>query len=828
MAPGARSGASKDPAVRHNAHASTANQTTISSPSAKPRKRPHAALEGEQHGHDEDDNDTIHVANDLQYHNHKKSRPVEWPLQNEETKSIRKESQKRRRSAPAKSPSSRKHTKTKPIRPSRFIEGSMNDRASAKPPSLYTGDESNHDGHTKQPTEGDQGGQEDSSSGSGHQWYDAGIEPSRPSGMFRFGKAIVNAFNPIWHGIHGMWKDNKDEEAPPATSVLQERQIKAEKAYAELKKAGFRGTKGAPNGNIPTIKYEDTAEVLPSATNRDSGIDVDERSSAERKRDGRVFDTDESLMLPPISSRGGSISPMSDALSSQKPSLHVRKPSFQSLKNVKSHIQLPSAKKTPGHATPMSTVGKDKAGQTLKKQPSKKELKLSKKVSDLETKLELARRELRQAMGDAPPVPDLPVNLGLRPFKPGALPSLPSGLIVDGRGNVDFDKSKGAEGELHATESVANASDLARLPTTQPSTTTQPSASTKPSVTTQLSKVDDSIAALADVLLQSIEASEESRGEKPAPQRPASKKRKSGRLAGDDAQYKPESDDDDDLEWTLTKTVTPKRKPGRPNKALKVEQAITPGPTAPKQKSQSQTKVPQQTPNPSKPAAPAKPSPTSPPIPQVFDPTKVDRAKLLKMRTEPNPFIPFGELSDDILNLRKLFPTVTDDQLVTYFTSVSTAPATVTSAEAEAKAEGKAKPHPQPPDQTKPLPPAPASTEEPKIKASANATFAAINHSPHTPVLGRPRSASPSKPTDATKNAKRALSPPPPLARHIDSIAEAVEEGDEVVTLDPARDVGVPPLPRLPLEVEKKNLGLFEKALPAVGKEEYEWPEDVF
>ena len=793
--------------VTNSAHASTDKKTINSSPSAKSLKRSHGDLEGGQRAHDDDDNDTIHVATDLRNRDHKRSRPVERPLKSGESTNARKENQTGRRNAPTKSPLSRRRLNVKSNRPSRFIEGSMQDRTSAKPPSLYTGDESDYERHAKRAKEGDTGGQADMLRGYGdRQWYDAGIEPSRPSGMFKFGKAIANAFNPIWHGIHGIWKDNKDEEAPPAETVLQKRHIKAEKAYAELKKAGYKGTKGVANGDMPTVKYEETVEVSPSAPNRDSGVDVDERSSAKRKRDGRVFDTDETLMPPPpISGLGPSASPMSDAPLSRKSSLQVRKPSFQSLKKVRSHIQLPSAKKTPGPVTPTppSTVRKDTGSQTLKKQPSKKELRLSKKVSDLETKLEDARRQLRLAKGNAPPVPDLPKKLGLRPFKPGALPSLPSGLIVDGHGNED--KSKDAKGELHTTNSTAIISDPAPTTTTQSPTTDQPS------------KVDASIAALADVLLQSIEASEEPKDEKPTLQKLESKKRKSGRVAGNDKRYKPDSDDDDDFEWTLAKTVTPKKKPGRPRKAMKVEQLMIPGSTAGKEL-QSESKATKQLPKVSEPDGPAEPAAISPPAPAAFDPAKVDKARLLGMRTEPNPFVPFGKLSDDIINLRKEFPTVTDEQLVQYFT--------FTSAEAKADSELPAQTTPQNPAPA----PAPASTAENPPNSPVNPTPAATNPSPSTPLLSRPRSPSPPKSNPAPKTPKPSHSPPP--ADQNSTSAETVAklaDDDVVVSVDPTKDASVPPLPKVPLGLDMPN-GVFEKSLPtmSIAKEEWEWPDDCF
>ena len=698
----------------------------------------------------------------------------------------------------------------------------MNDRVSAKPPSLYTGEEAAYKRNTKQTGDGEMSEQADTPSDYGkQQWYDAGIEPSRPSGMHRFGKAIANAFNPIWHGIHGIWKENKDEQATPARSVLQEREVKAENAYAELKKTGYKGIQSESKAEMPTVKYEDTAEISPSAPNRDSGIDVDEyRSSTERKRESHVSDTDEALMPPPpITGFGRSASPMSDAPSSQRSSLHVRKPSFQSLKKVKSHIKLPSAMRSTTSATPMFNSENDAKGQVLRKQPSRKELRLSKKVSDLEAKLEHARRDLRAAMGDTPPVPDLPSKVGLMPFKPGALPSLPSGIVFQGQSIGD--NSEDDKQEVSYADSAAIASDLVSA-----------------------DNVDDSIAALADVLLKTIEAAEEAKDKKPTPKKTASKKRKSARVVSNDVRYKPDSDDDDDLEWDVTKVATPKKKPPRPRKAQKVEQSGSPGSKAVKEEVQARTKASKKSPsNTGKPVKlatispaagsermsiepvttssavnsarkPVEPTTTSSAILSAFDPSKVDKAKLLQMRTEPNPFVPFGKLSDDIINLRKEFPAVTDEQLVNYFTSTSRG------GNADAKAVTA--------EAIVPQTAAPVSTLEKKTKAPANTTFTAGNNQPDVQLLGRPRSTSSAKPKERNKTSKRSHSPPP-AEQYSSPVEAAVKEGgkDEVITVDPAKDKGVPPMPKVPLGVEAANFK-YDKPLPKIQKEDYEWPEDVF
>lgn len=76
--------------------------------------------------------------------------------------------------------------------------------------------------------------------------YDAGIESSKPSGMVRFGKALANALNPSgWRGFTGIWKEKDKPAVDPGKALMDERQEKAQKAYAELKKSGFKGTQGS-------------------------------------------------------------------------------------------------------------------------------------------------------------------------------------------------------------------------------------------------------------------------------------------------------------------------------------------------------------------------------------------------------------------------------------------------------------------------------------------------------------------------------------------------------------------------------------------------------
>ena len=306
----------------------------------------------------------------------------------------------------------------------------MNDKTSKRPPSLYTQEEEAMERYAKS-----QGHDNDDLDMN----YDAGIETEKPNGMFRFGKAIANAFKPFaaWPGI---WKDKEKEKAvSPEKNVMQERQAKAVEAYAELKKSGFKGTQThftRQHLDIPQIKEEEE-EILKAPPFRDSGIDMDDhRPSYEPNPNDQLISFTEALLAPPPLPKQRSTSPISHVGSTRKSSLGIRKPSLQGLKKVASQIHLSPLKQQSEVLAVPATEVKPKAeslsmgDSTLQRQPSRKDLvkqsRLSKKVSDLENKLETARRELNISISTAPPVPDFPTHIGRRTFKPGTLPSLPS------------------------------------------------------------------------------------------------------------------------------------------------------------------------------------------------------------------------------------------------------------------------------------------------------------------------------------------------------------------------------------------------------------------
>ncbi|MCJ1229801.1 hypothetical protein MMC12_006471 [Toensbergia leucococca] len=680
------------------------------------------------------------------------------------------------------SPPPRHHGRfTKSFRPSKFIEGSMKDRTSMRPPKVYTGEQDEQITAglpTSRPRHHKRHSFDD-----GGKFYDAGIDTSKPSGMYRFGKAIANVFN-------GIWKE-KDEHTIPAQTIFQERQVKAEKAYAELKKTGFKGMQGASvlrsSEDIPAVKYEDVNSDAQPALHRDSGIDVDGyRSSSERKRDGLIFDTDEALVPPPaITGFGHSTSPTSEASSGNRSSLRLRKTSFHSLKSVRSHLQLPSTKRKSTQLEPASPAGSNTPnGQLLRSEPSSKDLakqqKLSKKVSDLENKLEVARRDLRLVMGDRSSNSTYPIKIRAKPFQPGALPSLPSESILNGRNSsVLRDKNSKAQ--------------------TSPDKMFQ--AVVENLVATNVSHSIDQIyssnveTATDSQLKQELIASTDAKKFK-------SKKRKSAHESRDDTMnFKPTSDDDDDAEWDAATKTTPKKKAGKVRKSQKTEKDDSPSQDA---KDNSKPEKLTSKGNNGTTSKNTKHEASTPAMASVFDSSKIDQAKILSMRSKANPEIPFGELSDDFVNIRKTYPSMTHHQVVTYLSTLEPI-------------------NNKPSHQNSSSDPAQLPSKYLTRFHSASPSI----HQPPSNSLTRPHSTSPSKrlPKPPLHSVSSSRSP-----HHTTTDPKHKEAlpADDVVTVSPSKDSNIPPMPKVPQSLEADVAKVDVEFVKAMRKEEWEWPEDVF
>ncbi|KAJ5682285.1 hypothetical protein N7462_005450 [Penicillium macrosclerotiorum] len=275
-------------------------------------------------------------------------------------------------------------------RRSRFVEATMSDSVSEKPPSIFM--------------------RESKPAGPHH----------RGSGIFRFGKAIASAFNPF-----GGWSKSTPENVTKP-QAQKDALSQAEQAYAELKKAGYKGTnKGAyfQSQCVDSTNADQTWQAIQEKMSYGSGI-------APGIGDPHPGDLGDAPTPSRSSSKASKRSSFQD----------LRKATALGLPFMKQHDQsYPSI-----HQDRTSEESIDNTG--LRKQKSRKELskqaKLLKKVSNLEDKLERARRELRQLTGNEERLPaptperksmsfDMDPGSYPRKFVPGALPTLPSERLLD-------------------------------------------------------------------------------------------------------------------------------------------------------------------------------------------------------------------------------------------------------------------------------------------------------------------------------------------------------------------------------------------------------------
>jgi hypothetical protein len=331
-------------------------------------------------------------------------------------------------------------------RPSRFQEASMHDRPSEKPPSVFTRVFNGRANQSmdkmmeeymdtqKEPPRPDTArtaSRATQLSGLTHHPNTsisssatlAMSTDSRQSGVFRFGRTIASSINPahIWQKVT-TWRDGKTEHGDDEDEMVQ-RQIRAEQTYAELKKAGQLGALGSRPGSRHVFApgYNDAVDDL--SKQRDSGISM------------TSFDT-ASSNAPPVR-----ISAVPGSVKKKASFGHFRTPSLQNLRNplkkmaseANLHRRTASESITPSKqpitAEPTPLLRPSSSRKDLLKQA-----KLSRRVSDLEVKLETARRELDFVRSNTPGVPPLsdsrPVSRSniLRRFAP--LPTLPSESLL--------------------------------------------------------------------------------------------------------------------------------------------------------------------------------------------------------------------------------------------------------------------------------------------------------------------------------------------------------------------------------------------------------------
>ncbi|CZT18968.1 uncharacterized protein RCC_04813 [Ramularia collo-cygni] len=350
-----------------------------------------------------------------------------------------------------------------PTRESRFQEGSLNDRPSQQPPSVFTRINRTDSGNLQQVDTLMNDYHEDmvAPKDSSDAYVQATIEYEKASmparvaeitderkkeaskhGMFKFGKSFTNTFHPVqlWNR---MWSESK-EELMVRNRLEAERKAR-EKAeiqarYDQMKRDGLFNTQHVPfagRGRAGTPPAQDSvmADDVSEVGNHQR-IDSFElpRSQSSDTRDARE---DPEAAVPTTATKG-----RFSRLHFKTPSISNLRDTFRSVRSVRSHSALSGAIDRDSSAS--GSVSPAKADlSTLKKSISrydlKKERRLSNRVSDLESKLNKARMELKNALDDASPMPRLggkyerftPIGTTKRSrFVPGALATLPSERLL--------------------------------------------------------------------------------------------------------------------------------------------------------------------------------------------------------------------------------------------------------------------------------------------------------------------------------------------------------------------------------------------------------------
>lgn len=357
-------------------------------------------------------------------------------------------------------------------RASRFQEGSMNDKPSALPPSLFIRDTSNHSlaasAYSANVDHLMEEYHQDSPHPSIEPPYPLSTYPShlydfhepaspsqtpsttaKPFGLFRFGRMVASSFNPVnvWGSFSRTFKDTKDELT--LRNVEENRRKAQQKAdiearYAELKAAGAfdkptytvvraRTDEALDGGHWHTQEMVESPAVAdPVAVPHVSMPNPTLHAAAPRSSQG---------------SRPASPGLAGQTLKSRKSIFGIHRPSLTNLKRVASDMSLTGAFSR--QSTSLSPEKKDASQnpndplslgtKSHTRKDVNKQQKLSKRVSDLESKLAQARHELTTAINSASPLPPLPSRFERftpskstptarfrAKFMPGKLPSLPS------------------------------------------------------------------------------------------------------------------------------------------------------------------------------------------------------------------------------------------------------------------------------------------------------------------------------------------------------------------------------------------------------------------
>ncbi|RMY53065.1 hypothetical protein D0865_05456 [Hortaea werneckii] len=369
--------------------------------------------------------------------------------------------------------------KLSPSKNSKFQEGSLTDKPSVKPPSAFTRIMREDSGNFPQVDELMEDYDRDLPMDSVESAVDqekvlmpqrvehiAAQGPGRKEehksgGVFKFGKKMAASFHPVnlWNKLWNETKEELTKQNMEEADFKRRQKEEAEAAYAQMKASGMLPGKRVGPVHDPRLS-------MTTPTPRDSGVVMPDHEYSYQPSGGSQF------LAPPDNdfTAGASPDEMPDVgpkarSGTLRGRFSFRRPSMADLKSgikrVRSDLNMNHA------ATSNDIAGRDSessmsptkpepghpGSSILKKSASrydiKKQNRLSKRVSDLESKLRVAREELNEALVEASPMPKLgnryerftPVSTlkSSRPtFIPGRLPTLPSERFLD-PANLGFD-----------------------------------------------------------------------------------------------------------------------------------------------------------------------------------------------------------------------------------------------------------------------------------------------------------------------------------------------------------------------------------------------------
>ena len=358
-----------------------------------------------------------------------------------------------------------------PARQSKFREASMTDRPSEKPPSMFTrnldrsGELSMDDLMTQYHARNDKPlpphpsafafGRDASSPERKRQSAqpaastfsrDTQDDEGRGGGIFKLGKSMASAFNPlnVWFRFTTGWRVAvaKEDLEGEADVVKKKQELERQKSqaalvYAQMKQSGSLGGLGAHHSGAESATVVEYAKSVEKEGQRDSRISINASSRSSRdpfKRSSIPAAGDSPNKGPRHygTSSFHDLKRVASAISLRRRSTSTsRSPEKEDVAAVEDEdtIRLPWSKSR-GNVLelfgPDGAFGSGRESQSRSSLTeeldefgtvrSRKQAKLTKRVSDLEAKLESARRELERALGTAPPVPSMTPIFKRRPL----------------------------------------------------------------------------------------------------------------------------------------------------------------------------------------------------------------------------------------------------------------------------------------------------------------------------------------------------------------------------------------------------------------------------